>query len=260
MDRVTSRDGTGIAFDKLGEGPPVVLVWGALTTRASGSKLAQLLAPRLTVYNYDRRGKGDSGDTEQYALAREIEDIDALIDHAGAPANLFGHSSGAALALDASLELGDRVRKLAMYEAPYNDDQLAVLAWKDYVAELTELLAADRRGDAVARFMRLLGTPAAQIEHMRQAPMWPALEALAPTMAYDHTAIMGPEGSVPLGSAAHLRIPALVMNGDQSQPFMAVTALALSEMMPHGRHLAFQGQGHAIDPEVLAPVLLEFFS
>src|SRR6266496_4864538 len=172
MQVVTSKDGTTIAYDKQGEGPAVILVAGALCTRLgwSGPHLSNLLARSFTVYNYDRRGRGDSGDTKPYAVAREIEDIEALIDEAGGSASLYGHSSGAALALEAALRLGKKVKKLAMYEAPYNDDAEAQRAWKEYIKHLTEALAADRRGDAVALFMQYVGTPADQIEAMRHAP------------------------------------------------------------------------------------------
>jgi pimeloyl-ACP methyl ester carboxylesterase len=132
-----------------------------------------------------------------YAVAREIEDIEALIDEAGGSAYLYGHSSGAALVLEAALRLGKKVKKLAMYEAPYNDDAQAQRTWKQYIKQLTEALAADRRGDAVALFMELVGTPADQIEAMRHAPAWPMFEALAPTLAYDHSAILGADASVP---------------------------------------------------------------
>ena len=145
---VTSKDGTRIAYDTIGHGPPVILVAGAMCSRSfwSGPELAKLLARRFTVYNYDRRGRGESGDTMPYAVAREIEDIEALIDEAGGSAYLYGHSSGAALVLEAALRLGKKVKKLAMYEAPYNDDAQAQRAWKQYIKQLTEALAAGRRG------------------------------------------------------------------------------------------------------------------
>ncbi len=174
---VTSKDGTRIVYDKIGHGPAVILVAGAMCSRSfwSGPELAKLLARSFTVYNYDRRGRGDSGDTRPYAVAREIEDIEALIDEAGGQASLYGHSSGAALALEAALRLGNKVKKLAMYEVPYNDDAGTQRAWKQYIKQLTEALAADRRGDAVALFMKYVGTPADQIEAMRHSPAWPML-------------------------------------------------------------------------------------
>src|SRR2546425_1217488 len=157
MHTVISKDGTKIAYDKEGEGPAVILVAGALSVRFP--ELSKLLAPRFTVYNYDRRGRGDSGDTKPYAVEREVEDIAALLDVAGGSACLYGHSSGAALALEAALRLGNKVKKLAMYEAPYNDDPKVQHAWGQYIKQLTDALAANRRGDAVALFMKYVGMP-----------------------------------------------------------------------------------------------------
>src|SRR5215211_8256973 len=169
MKKVTSNDGTEIAYDQRGEGPAVILVDGALCYRSFGPmpQLAELLAPHFTVYNYDRRGRGESGDTQPYALEREIEDIEALIDEAGGEAFVSGISSGAALAMEAAIELGGKVKKLAMYEAPYNSDEAARQAWITYRRQLKELLAADRRDDAVILFMMLVGMPAEQIPEVR---------------------------------------------------------------------------------------------
>lgn len=207
MRKVLSKDGAAIAFDQSGQGPALILVAGALTTRADWSPLAACLAPHFTVFAYDRRGRGESGDTVPYAVEREIEDIDAQISEAGGSAFVFGHSSGAALALEAAVQLGEKVKKLAMYEAPYNDDR----------------------------------------------------EAIAPTLAYDHTAIMGKDGSVPIERAAQVRVPALVMNGGASFPFMYETARTLSKAIPHAQLRILEGQGHGPANEVLVPVLVEFF-
>jgi pimeloyl-ACP methyl ester carboxylesterase len=259
---VTSQDGTTIAYDKLGHGPAVILVAGAFCSRSfwSGPQLAKLLASRFTVYNYDRRGRGESGDTKPYAVAREIEDIDALIAAAGGPAFVYGHSSGAALAMEAAVELGDKVKKLAMYEAPYNDDAQAKLAWREYIKQLTELLAADRRGDAAALFMKSTGMPDEQIEGMRHAPVWPMFEALAPTLAYDHTAILGEDARVPTERAALVTAPTLILHGGASYSFMADTAQALGKAIPHAQVRTLEGQGHNVASEALAPVLEEFFT
>ena len=262
QNTVTSKDGTKIVYDKQGEGPAVILVDGALCTRSFGSKpeLVTLLAPHFTIYSYDRRGRGDSGDTKPYAVEREIEDIEALLAEAGGVAGLYGHSSGAALALEAAVTLGDKIKKIAMFEAPYNDDREAQRGWREYTQQLTKLLAADRRGDAIALFMALVGMPADQIEGMRRAPMWPMLEAIAPTLAYDHIAIKGEDGTIPTERAARLTVPALVMNGGASFPFMYDTARALSKAMPHAQLRTLEGQRHDVSPEVLAPVLVAFFS
>ena len=162
--------------------------------------------------------------------------------------------------MEATIKLGDKVKKLAMYEAPYNDDETARQAWKDYTHELGELLAADRRGDAVALFMRYVGATADQVEGIRQAPVWPLLEAVAPTLAYDHIAILGEDAAVPTERAARVTVPALIMDGGASYPFMHVTALALANAIPHAQHRTLEGQTHEVDPAALAPVLVEFFN
>jgi pimeloyl-ACP methyl ester carboxylesterase len=258
MNIVTSQDGTKIAYDRQGQGPALIFVDGALCARGAKADLAALLAPHFTVYTYDRRGRGDSGDTLPYAAEREIEDIAALIGEAGGSASLYGHSSGAALALRAAIALGTAVPKLALYEAPYNDDPAAQQAWRTYLARLSEMLAADRRGDAVALFMALVGMPAEQIDGARQSPFWPAMEAIAPTLAYDHAGVMGGDGSVPTELAARASGPALVMYGTAGAPFMRETARTLSQAIGGAQLRAVEGQGHDVDPAVLAPVLREF--
>jgi pimeloyl-ACP methyl ester carboxylesterase len=220
MNIETSKDGTRIAFDKADSGPTVIIVDDALTARSSGSKpqLISLLSQHLTVYTYDRRGRGDSADTAPDAIDREIEDIGALIEDSGGNAFLYGHSSGAALALEAALKLEGKVKALAMYEAPYNDDPEAQGAWKEYRGQLAELLAVGRGGDAVALFMKFVGMPAEQVIGIRHAPVWPELEALAPSLAYDHIGVMGETAAVPLTRAAHLETSVLVMSGGASYP------------------------------------------
>jgi pimeloyl-ACP methyl ester carboxylesterase len=260
MNTVTSIDGTKIAYDAQGQGPAVILVDGALSIRQGKLELAKLLASGFTVYRYDRRGRVDSGDTRPYAVAREIEDLERLIDEAGGSACLYGHSSGACLALQAAAQLGGKVGKLAMYEAPYNDDPAVRKPWATYIAQLTEALADDRRGDAVALFMRYVGMPDEQIAGMRQAPFWPGLEAIAPTLAYDHTGILGPDLAVPAARAARIRTPTLVMAGGAGAPFMRVTAETLSQAIPRAELRILDGQTHDVDQAVLAPVLAEFFA
>jgi pimeloyl-ACP methyl ester carboxylesterase len=207
----------------------------------------------------DVRAAGDSGDTQPFAVEREIEDIAALVAEAGGEAFLFGISSGAALALEAALALGNRVRKLAIYEPPYNDDPDARRAWSEFRQQLSVALAEGRRGDAVGLFMMLLGVPAEQLEEMRQYPMWPMWEAIAPTIAYD-AAALGEEAAVPVERAARLQTPALVIAGEASYPFMLVTAEALAGAIPNGQHRVLEGQTHEVAAEAIAPVLVEFFS
>jgi len=262
MDTLSSRDGTTIAYDKQGTGPALILVDGALTVHSAGGKseLASLLAPRFTVYGYDRRGRGDSGDTLPYAVDREIDDIEALIDDAGGSAMLYGHSSGGPLAMLAAIRLGGKVSKIAIYEAPYNNDPRAQESWRQYLRQLREALAENRGGDAVALFMQFIGTPAEQVDGMRRAPFWPGMESIAPTLAYDHAEILGEPWSVPAELASHVSVAALVMSGDAGLPFMPDAARVLSQAIPRGQLRILEGQAHAVDPGALAPVLAEFFT
>jgi pimeloyl-ACP methyl ester carboxylesterase len=146
-----------------------------------------------------------------------------------------------------------------VYEAPYNDDPAAQAAWKDYLKDLAEALAAGRRGDAVALFIRYTGMPDDRIDGMRQAPIWPQFEALAPTLAYDHAAILGETNAVPVDLAARVTVPTLVMSGGASYPFMHETARTLGKAIPNAQVRTLEGQTHAVDSRVLVPVLVEFF-
>lgn len=262
LNTLSSPDGTTIAYDKQGKGPVLILVDGALTVHSSGSRseLARLLAPRFTVCGFDRRGRGRSGDTLPYAVDREIDDIEALIDRVGGPAFLYGHSSGGPLAMRAAIRLGSKVSKIAMYEPPYNNDPSAQESWRQYLGQLKAALAEGRRGDAVALFMRFVGTSAEQVDTMRRAAFWPGLEAVAPTLAYDHAAILGEPWSVPTELAARVAVPALVLAGDASLPFMPDAARVLSEAIPQGQLRILEGQTHEVKPDALAPVLAEFGS
>lgn len=259
MAEATSRDGTRIAFERSGRGPAVILVDGALCSRAAGPMrpLAALLAPRFTVYAYDRRGRGESGDTQPFAVEREVEDLAALIDTAGGAAGVYGASSGAALALRAASQLGPKIRKVAGYEAPYDADPAARQRLRAYAMDLGEALAAGRRGDAVALFMTLVGTPADHVAGMRRSPYWSALEAVAPTLAYD-SAILG-DGAPPLDLAASIAAPALLLNGGASLAFMGASADALAKVMPRAQRRILPDQRHDASAEALAPVLAEFF-
>src|ERR671937_2228400 len=172
--QVRSKDGTTIAFDQPGDGPSIILVGGAMSTRSASVPLAALLAPHFTVFAYDRRGRGASGDTAPYAVEREVDDLDALISAAGGSAFVFGHSSGAVLALEAAAR-GLAITKLALYEPPFIVDDSRPPLPKDYVAHLTELVSSGRRGEAVAYFMTTrVGLPVDAVAQMCHDPMWPA--------------------------------------------------------------------------------------
>jgi pimeloyl-ACP methyl ester carboxylesterase len=257
MDSVKSKDGTTIAFDRAGDGPPVVLVCGGSVDRMSNAPLAALLAERFTVFNYDRRGRGDSGDTPPYAVEREVEDIDAVVDAAGGSAFLYGTSSGAALALEAAAS-GSSIVKLALWEPPFVPEG-GPRPPADTAKTYTELVAAGRRGDAVEYFMsKVVGLPDEFVAQARSAPFWPAQEALAHTLAYDAT-IMD-DYAVPTERAASVKVPTIVMAGGASFPWMSETAEALGEILPDGQTRILVGQTHDVAPDAMAAVLEEFFS
>lgn len=261
VETVISKDGTKIAYEKVGSGPALVVVGGALSGRAGGADLATLLAPRFTVYTYDRRGRGQSGDTQPYAVQREVEDLEALIDKAGGSAHVYGKSSGAALAIHAAASLPGKVKKLALYEAPYDDALGAAKAWKDFRAKFDAHLAAGRRAEAVTAFLTFVGTPEKALADLKASPAWPGMLAMAPTIAYDN-AILGDRRSVPVAVASKVTAITLVMDGGasaQATPFMRATAEKLGRSIPNaGRH-TIPGQDHNVDAKALAPVLVRFF-
>ena len=259
MQTVTSRDGTTIAFDRSGDGPPVILVGGATQHRAfdpSTTDLAARLADRFTVLNYDRRGRGDSGDTEPYAVEREIEDLGGLIEHAGGSAALYGSSSGGNLALEAAAR-GVGVTKLALWEPNFLVDDSRPPLPDDYVAQLEERVAAGRRGDAVEYFLTTAaGVPAEYLGAMRESPIWAGMEQVAHTLAYDGRIVDGFE--LHADRVGAVEAPALVMDGGQT-PWMSSGAEALADALPNGRHRRLEGQEHGPSPDVIAPVLIDFF-
>jgi pimeloyl-ACP methyl ester carboxylesterase len=270
MSRVRSKDGTSIAYDRQGHGPAVILVGGGLTSRAEGvgnnAPLAAELAQHFTVYNYDRRGRGDSGDTPPYAVAREIEDIDALITEAAGASCLYGVSSGGMFALEAAAA-GLAVHRLAVYDVPYDVSDDAPQRFADYRAQLSTVLAEGRRGDAVALFMRLAGAPEEDIAGARTSPYWPGLEAIAHTLAYDAACY----GQPPAGRLAAITQPALVLTGRHAPEapdlggelppgIFEQAADMITAQIPHAERQTLTGQAHVPDPKKLAPVLEHFFT
>jgi len=264
MGRVTSRDGTAISYDRQGAGPAVVLVGGGLVDRSENAPLAAVLSERFTVYNYDRRGRGESGDTRPYALGREIDDIRALIAETGGTAHLYGVSSGGALVLEAALA-GVAARTLAVYEVPYNVDEDWPSRWRAYVDQLGAALAEGRRAEAVSLFMRLVDTPEEAISGMLDGPYWPSLEAIAHTIAYE-AACLG-DGQPPVARLGRIGQPTLVAIGSGChEPGAAAWVVALegaadaiAASIPHAERRSLEGQSHVADPEAMAEVLGRFF-
>jgi pimeloyl-ACP methyl ester carboxylesterase len=263
---VKSKDGTKIDYDQSGKGwPALILVSGATGYREMGygSEMVKLLEPHFTVIDYDRRGRGESGDTQPFALEREIEDIEALIEAVGGKAYLYGISSGGALVLEAALKLGpQKVPGMAEYEAPYDDSPEGKKAWDKYYKELhVKLGAGDREGAAVL-FLQLVGVPDYMLEGMKKSPVWPRMLSVAPTLAYDADAMGGTSRAVPVERMKALKVPALIMDGEASKaqmPFMALTADALAKAIPDAQRRTLPGQSHQVEAAVLAPELVQFF-
>jgi pimeloyl-ACP methyl ester carboxylesterase len=260
-DTVRSRDGTTIAFDRSGDGPRLILVSGAMGHRFHAVELASQLATTFTVFAYDRRGRGDSGDTQPYGVEREIEDLDAVIGAAGGSAFVYGHSSGAVLALRAAAA-GLNVPKLALHEPPFIVDDSRLPVRDDLVEHLDELIAASKPGDAVAFFMTdSVGMPAEALVGMRQNPSWARMEAVAHTLPYDTRIMAGTcrGDPAPLQQWASVATPTLIIDGGATFPFMHASADALAAVLPNAERATLEGQDHGPAPEVLAPVLVQFF-
>ncbi len=258
MKQVISQDGTPIAYDQVGKGPAVIVVGGVLGDRSQQAPLAALLSEHFTVFNYDRRGHGESGDTAPYAVEREIEDLGAVIDAAGGSAFVYGTSGCAVLALSAAARgLAPRIKKLALWEPPFVVDDSRPSVPRDYREQLIRLMSEGRRGDMVELFFtKAVGLPVEWVAPMRQAPFWPAQEALAHTLIYDAT-LMG-DFSLLKERVASIMVPTLVIDGGQT-PWMSHAAQTVVDVLPHAQRRTLAGQPHNVDPAAMAPVLVEFF-
>lgn len=261
MNTVVSKDGTPIAYDKSGDGPAVVLVDGALCSRAQGPmpELAALLAAGFTVYNYDRRGRGDSGDAAEYEVDREIEDLAAVIEAAGGSAYVYGTSSGAALALRAAAA-GVPISKLAVFEAPFVVDGSRKPIPREWVSELRGL--ADRPGDAVRYFMtKGIGLPGIVVSLMKLMPAWKGMTAVAHTLWYDAEVVGQNAFGQPLDASqwTGIEVPVLVVGGGKSPAWMRTSVRAVADVVPGASHREIAGQNHMIKASAIAPVLTEYF-
>lgn len=263
MLTVVSSDGTEIAAERHGAtGPVLILVGGTLMTRVRHEPLATLLAGHFSVVNYDRRGRGDSGDHPDYEVQREVDDLDALIDRVGGPVLLFGMSSGAVLALEAAAR-GSAVRGLALYEPPFVVDGTRPPLPADYVEHVEAALARGSAAEALTHFLTAgLAMTGEAVAGMRNTPVWTAWEATAPTLPYDGRLMSGLMSGRPLPADrwSSVSVPVLVAHGGAGEPYMAAGA---KELASHGAHFTLQtlpGQNHNVDPHVLAPVLTAFFT
>ena len=244
-----SADGTSIAYDIAGSGPALVITGGAFNTRHSPGPLVGLLAPHFTVYTWDRRGRGDSGDTAPYSIERETDDLAAVIAATGGPALVYGHSSGAILVLEAAMREA-AITKLAVYEPPYVPGNLAAMAGVQP--------ALDAGDPALAALTFIRGPGGENTDGLTQSPWWPSMVAIAHTLPYD-LALTG-NGIVPTARLASIRIPVLAIDGGASPAWAADAAIALAAAMPNVARRTLEAQGHNVAAESLAPVLIEFFN
>ncbi|MGB3337363.1 MAG: alpha/beta hydrolase [Devosia sp.] len=262
MPTVTSKDGTIISYDRKGHGPAIIFVAGATQYRAVDQitpAMADDLANRFTIINFDRRGRGESTDTAPYAVQREIEDIEVLIDAAGGKAGLYGMSSGAVLALEAGVALPGKVTGVLMYEPPIDPEQSSASAWQQHA----EMVVLSEQGDAdgmMAAFMSGVGMPPEAVEGFRQSPAWPAFAAVGLTIEHDYRVMAeATDGDHPPARWQDVRVPVVVVNGDASYPFIEAGAAWVASAVRGARRKVLAGQSHEFDPKVLGPLLAEFF-
>jgi pimeloyl-ACP methyl ester carboxylesterase len=258
MEKVVSRDGTVIAFDRSGSGSPVILMGGALNDRQTTTPLAALLAPRHTVLNYDRRGRGSSGDTAPYSVEREIEDLAAVVEAAGGSAALFANCTGGMLALRA-VAAGVNITRLALYEPPYIVDDSHKPLDDEYRAILNGFLAEGRNSEAVEHFMLVaVGIPPEIAARRQTLPIWPSIEALAPTLSYD--AEVAGDNSLPTEILGDVAVPTLVMFGGDSPPYQGNSVAELTRLLPDARSHVLEGHNHKLVADAVAPPMLDFFA
>lgn len=265
MNFVTSKDTTKIAYEQQGKGPTLILVGGGLDDGSENAQHVPELAKHFTVVNYARRGRGESGDTQPYAVEREIEDIEALMAKFDGPVYLFGASSGGALALEAVMA-GVKADKLAVYEVPYSVEDYMIDGWQTYKTQLGAALTNDDRDKALELFMRLAGSSDADIEGAKQSEYWPPMRAVAQTLAYD-AACLG-DGRVPVDRLQAIAQPVLVMTGSMMAPgmqelqpsFFADAAKLLTESLPQAQYRELAGETHQVNSGKLAAALDEFFN
>jgi pimeloyl-ACP methyl ester carboxylesterase len=254
VDTLTSTDGTPIAYQSSGAGPALVLVVGAFCDRTTTADLTPLLAPHFTVYSYDRRGRGSSGDSPDYSTDREVDDLAALIVAAGGSARVYGHSSGAALALEAAAR-GVPISGMVAYEPPYTARDDGTGGSTELLEGVRARIAAGDRDGAAALFLQGAGTPAEVVPMIRQSPGWPRMLELAPALVYDLTLSNG--GVVPRQRLARIGVPTVTVSGGASAEWAARAGAAIADAVPGARHVVLAGQTHAVAHEVIAPLLIE---
>jgi pimeloyl-ACP methyl ester carboxylesterase len=257
MKTTKSKDGTVLAYDVYGSGPALIYITGASCFRSFRPVVqdAKIFAKAFTVYNYDRRGRGDSGNTLPYSIEREVEDIEAMIDAAGGTACLYGHSSGAVLALEAAMRLGGKVQRVVMYDPSYVHDDAEKIEYGHLSQKVQGLLDAGENGAAMSTFLQGIGMPRLFVTLLKLIPGWKKMKALAPTLAYD---IALTRELPPLERAARVSVPTKIIVGEKSPVRIRDVAAQLTRAIPESRFVQLPGQDHLVDPKILLPELSGF--
>jgi len=258
MKTATSKDGTILAYDVYGTGKPLIYITGASCFRNFKPIVddAKLFANEFRVYNYDRRGRGDSGDTPPYAMEREIEDIEAIIDAAGGKAFLFGHSSGGVLALEAASKLGTKVEKIVIYDPPYVHTEIEKAKYQTLADTVSSLLAKGENKRAMKVFLSGIGMPKLFVWLLPIFPGWKTMHSLAPTLTYD---IELTKDFPPLDRFKHIETPVIVLVGEKSPESMHAIGSQIAAAIPHAVFEKIVGQDHMVSAKVLLPKLTKFF-
>ena len=253
-----SRDGTVIAYEQSGSGPAVILVSAALADRSGNRRIAKYLSDRFTVINYDRRGRGASGDTSPYSTEKEVDDIAALVDASGGSAFVFGSSSGSVLALDAAARLGSKVKKLYMFEPPFILDSSRPPMDTTLSGAINRQIAEGNRSEAVRLFFtRGMGIPSFGVTMMRLLmPGWSKMCAMAHTISYDLSILDGTQAGQPLPVDRWNKalLPIKVAVGSRSEPFFHSGAKGLVRILPSAQYQSLTGLNHGA--LLLAPTAL----
>ncbi|MBW7476699.1 alpha/beta hydrolase [Paenibacillus oenotherae] len=259
MKTTRSKDGTTLAYDVYGNGPALIYITGASCYRSFKPIVqdARVFAAEFTVYNYDRRGRGDSGNTLPYSIEREIEDIEAMIDAAGGKAYLYGHSSGAVLALEAALRLGSKVQKVVMYDASYVHDEKEKAEYKQLSQTIYKLLDHGKRAEAMRTFLKGIGMPKIFVWLLPLFPGWRTMKALAPTLAYD---IALTQDLPPVERAARIAVPTQIIVGEKSPASIHDVGYQLTKAIPNVKFVKLAGQDHMVNAKKLLPLLSGFLN
>lgn len=257
MKTTQSKDGTILAYDVYGSGPPLIYITGASCHRLFKpiKDDAKTFATQFTVYTYDRRGRGDSGNTLPYAVEREVEDIKAIIDAAGGSVFLYGHSSGAVLALEAGLRFGSEVKKVMMYDPPYVNDEKEKVAYKQLSIKVNRLLNDGKNAKAMTTFLKSIGMPKVFVMLLPIFPGWRTMKELAPTLAYD---MQLTQNMPPLDRVDQLSVPTQIIVGEQSPKSIHDVGHDLSKAIPDATFKVLSGEDHMADPKILLPVITDF--